>query len=120
MLIYKLLLTLYWNFTLRWQIPVGYTSAPTDNHFFTRRENITEAGVITTIFVVHQYRHLRSPSGIFPSYASYSYKVEAVIYNGDTFHDSQVWILPELCSALYRGTNIPHLCAVNSIMSQLA
>lgn len=117
-LIFRTLLTLYWNFVSRYQIPVNYSTTMTDNHFCTKHEKRTEESLITTIFIVHQYKHTRHPRRFF-AHVVYCYKVEAVIYHEEEFVDSRVWILPELCSAIYRGTKVPHVCAVNSIVEQM-
>lgn len=105
-----------WNLFAGYFKNVRYWVSPNDNTRVIVKMLNFGGGVKRFVFVSKQITYTRSVSPFRKKVKVY--RIE-MIEDGKETAESKVYIIPELCSSIFSQTLIPHLCAVNCIISIL-
>lgn len=115
----NIVLETFWNKTVVLQYPIRYKMKPMGtNRVVTQWIRVGEKHR-KFIFVSQQVSYLRI-GNLFRKKARL-YRVEVIeeLDADKNAYPSKVYLIPELCSAIYQHTLIPHSCAINFIIHSL-
>ncbi len=105
-----------WNKLVVLQYPVKYRLDTTGvNRVVTQWIKVGEENK-RYIFVSQQISYLRK--GTWLGKKARLYRIEVIEEMGHN-HPSKVYMIPELCSSIFRHTHVPHGCAINFVIDKL-
>ena len=113
------LLEFVWNRTIALQHPIEYQLDTTDiNRVVTKGVKIGEENK-DYIFVSQQISYSRKTNWLRKKARLYRVEVIEKMDDIESKHPSKAYLIPELCSSIFRHTYIPHGCAINFVIDKL-
>ena len=112
----NMFLEFIWNKTTVLQYPIRYKMRVMGaNRVVTQWIKVGEENK-RYIFVSQQISYLRK--GTWLGKKARLYRIEVIEEMGHN-HPSKVYMIPELCSSIFRHTHVPHGCAINFVIDKL-
>lgn len=108
-----------WNKTIFLHEPIDYFLFVTEDKKIVIKDIMVENEIKKLIFISQQLSYIRK--GRFRERKIRQYKIEVVENSSDKQDEfpSRIFMVPELCSRIYKHTLIPHSCAINFVISKL-
>ncbi len=109
-------LELFWNGAVKYRYPIDYHVELTRNTHMVVKEVSVEGKLKKLVFISKQVSFNRVDR--FTKKRVRSYRVEVIDSRNEIGAESKIYIIPELCSGVFRKTKVPHVCAVNCIITK--
>lgn len=110
------MLELYWNVTHKFRYPIDYHVCLTDNTHMVLHNVPVGEKTQRFVFISKQISYSRIDR--FTKKKVRQYRIEVIDSLAGINATSKIYIIPELCSSVYRKTKIPHVCAINCIIKK--
>ena len=108
-----------WNMTIFLHEPIDYFLFVSDNKNIVIKDVMVNGEIKKLIFISQKLSYVRK--GRFREKKIRQYKIEVVENSNDRQDEfpSRIFMVPELCSRIYKYTLIPHSCAINFVISKI-
>lgn len=109
----------FWNKTVSLSEPINYFLCVNGEKKIVVRDILVKDEMKKLIFISQQLAYIRK--GKFWGKKVRQYKIEVVETSAEQ-HDglpSRIFMVPELCSVIFKDTLIPHSCAINFVISKI-
>ena len=110
------MLELVWNTTVKYRYPIDYHITLIDNTHMVVKDIKIGDEMKKFVFISKQVSYSRIDR--FTKKKVRNYRVEVVDSLIGIDAKSKIYIIPELCSGIFRKTKIPHVCAINCIIKK--
>lgn len=107
----RLLLSFFWNWWVKFHIPVTYQAQFVNKEVFKRKD-----GDYFHVIEVSQFKYSRVPRPPFLGRAVYQYEVTQCIFKDKHLVTKTTRVMPEYSSILFRNTRVPYVLAVNAFL----
>ena len=120
MQVLALVLEYIWNIYAQLHSPVNYRLMPRGKSRIVVRDVEWKSEMRRLIFVSQQLVYSRSSR--LSKRKVRLYRVEVIEDSSnqeDVLSPSKIFIVPEMCSGVFKNTSVPHSCAINFVISKI-